>query len=266
MKQFIKRALGSLVAAMLAQKRDSLISGAAPSGLLEKLINFSLIKKASSKGDHQALRDQLASFWQGDSAAKFFDTYKSRSTERFFNDHYIVIEELSRILGQPQNECSRLIEIGCGDGAVLGHLATNLDTIDSFIGIDINEEIIARNRRACKRCNTFFMAGDANEQLAINSRPGSILFSYGGVLEYFLNTEVVEMFAMMKSNSPALIVLVEPLYDGFDLDTDIRSKAGGFESSFSHNYPFLVENAGFEVVYQKLLTDDQTWLMLIAKG
>ena len=60
--------------------------------------------------------------------------------------------------------------------------------------------------------------------------------------------------------------MVEPIYDGFDLNKDLQSKSGGAECSFSHNYPHIVEKAGFEVIYQTLTTNEFTWLMMIAKG
>lgn len=84
-------------------------------------------------------------------------------------------------------------------------------------------------------------------------------------MEYFLEAELRIMFEAMKRQSPSLIVLVEPLYNGVDLSTDIESKAGGVECSFSHNYPCLAKKAGFEMFFQEVIAGKFTWLLMIAK-
>ena len=266
MKQAIKQLVGSLAAVAFSSRASTLADGAPPADFLDRLIKSTLIQRAVADGDHKVVRGQLASYWEGDGGTHFYNSYAARFADVFLKEHYQIIEELVKILESDSGSYQSLVEIGCGNGDVLNHLASELTSVESFKGIDINKDIIEINKQTHQHSKISFDHGDALNLLSESAQPGTILLSYGGVMEYFLDTELATMFSSLKSQSPALIVLVEPLYDGFDLDADMDSKPGGAECSFSHNYPNLVKQAGFDIVFQELKQNDFSWVMLIAKG
>lgn len=63
-----------------------------------------------------------------------------------------------------------------------------------------------------------------------------------------------------------IVALVEPLYDDFDLENETSSRASGTENSFTHHYPLLLQESGFEIEFQKEPEMEFRWMMMIARG
>ena len=81
-----------------------------------------------------------------------------------------------------------------------------------------------------------------------------------------METELKEIYALLKANSPVALALVEPLYNDYDLDAESASRSSGQEHSFSHNYPRLLQEAGFELVFRSEPEMEFRWFMIVAKG
>lgn len=264
-QQKIKQACGDLASRLFPEKRGALARGERiPRGMLDRLIHSNLIEEAARKGDQQALRDQLSRYWQGSSGSDFHDRFSDRFENWFLGAHYPVVEALREVAAARPGELRQLFEVGCGDGRVLRHLSGALPDLTRFTGIDINASIIEKNRETYAGGKLEFIAGDAAAILAKQFTCGSILMTYGGVLEYFLESELASIFRMARSQAPAAVALVEPLYDQFDMDLEVHSRAGGREKSFSHPYPRLLRDAGFEVVFRREIQGEFSWIMLVA--
>lgn len=267
MKNTIKQACGAIASQVFRSKTLALAKGElAPEGMVDQLISEQLIRKAAENGDHSALRNQLANYWQGAAADYFYEAFTDRFEEWFLNDHYAVVETLKEIVAESPNKYKKLYEIGCGDGQVLSHLSRNLPQIDHFTGLDLNEKIIDRNSDFYINDKMSFEAGDAAGWLDQNADEGSVVMTYGGVFEYFLEDELKNMLAMLKQKSPVTLALVEPLYEDYDLSTETKSRTSGKEHSFSHNYRHLLTEAGFEIQFEQEPEMEFRWIMMVATG
>ncbi len=267
MKNIVKQTCSLLASQIFSGRRLALETGKiTPTGRLDRLITDALIHRAAVRGDHEVLRSYLAQYWQGSAATAFYETYSDRFEKSFLGEHYCVVQALFDLIGENPDAYKQLYEIGCGDGQVLNHLSQKFLEIEEFVGLDINQSIIEKNRAFYKNPKLNFQSGDATSWLTKNAKSGSILLSYGGVMEYFLEKELLEMFALLKQKSPIMITLVEPLYDGYDQTLETHSRSSGKEHSFSHSYAHLLQQAGFTICYDKETKAEFRWATIIAKG
>jgi predicted TPR repeat methyltransferase len=267
MKDFFKQTCAHLASQLFSAKRMALEAGKAnPTGLLDRLISNALIHRAAVQGDHENLRSFLAQYWKGASGSAFYKAFSDRFENSFLTEHYCVVEALADLVAESPASYQHFYEIGCGDGQVLNHLSQKFIGFDEFVGLDINQSIIEKNREFYKNPKLAFHSSDAADWLHKNSKKGSILMSYGGVMEYFLEKELLEMFAMLKQKSPFIISLVEPLYDCYDRTRETHSRTSGKEHSFSHNHAHLLQQAGFTICYDIEIKTEFRWVAMIAKG
>jgi hypothetical protein len=81
--------------------------------------------------------------------------------------------------------------------------------------------------------------------------PDTIFVTQGGVLEYLSQQSLCGVFETIVGRAPnALLFLIEPLADDFDLSTQCESLPVGGEFSYSHNYPALMQAAGIAIDFQ----------------
>ena len=158
-----------------------------------------------------------------------------------------------------------LIEIGCGSGMVLEWFADKYPELTELHGIDLNAGLID----ACKtRSNPRlrFHLGDAIALVRSLAQTPQALLSYGGVLEYFLDTQLADLFAWLRTqHAPGVVALVEPVGVNHDLERQLESQLYGVEHSFSHNYPRLLREAGYELRFQdEIMAGDTRFLMVVA--
>ena len=267
MKETIKHACGSIAAHLFAgSKRACEGDNDMPSGRFGNMISAALIRNAASKGDHAALRSHLTRYWQGDQGDAFYRNYADRFDRWFLGEHYPLIEELKELVSSSPDKFHQVFEMGCGDGQVLNHLSETLSGITDFVGLDINQGIIQRNRSFYDSPRLRFESGDAGEWITNHAQSGTILMSYGGVMEYFTEEELLTMFQNLRDHSPVAIALVEPLYDNYDLATETDSRPCGAENSFTHNHRHLLEKAGYTLRFEREPEMEFRWMMILAEG
>jgi trans-aconitate methyltransferase len=157
------------------------------------------------------------------------------------------------------------VEIGCGDGNALTYCAERLPSLSEVIGLDINAAVIARNsaeQPAGGRLS--FARAEARDWLIANPKPGTVVLSNGGVLEYFSRDNLDQLFQALAQSPPAAIVLIEPVAPAHDLATQPDSFAFGHENSFSHNHAHRLRQAGFDVAFaQEMQISDVRWMLMI---
>lgn len=267
MRNTIRQTCGSVASQLFRQKTATLAKGEEiPQNWIDRLISNELIRQAADEGNHTMLRDRLANYWQGSAGDFFYQEFSERFDSWFMGPHYSNVEALKKTLLRSSNKYRQLYEIGCGDGQVLNHLSRCLPNLNHFTGLDLNERIIARNSDFYLSDRLSFHACDAGEWLSENAEEGSVIFTYGGVLEYFLEQELTDMFTMLRQKSPIAISLVEPVYEDFDMKGETRSRTCGQEHSFSHNYRYLLEKAGYDIVHYQEPEMEFRWVMIVAEG
>ena len=130
----------------------------------------------------------------------------------------------------------------------------------------MNPVIIARDRADFAQNHRLqFLAADASVWLQDTAGPGTILLTYGGVMEYFSAETLSAMFGTLAQYRPAAVALVEPVDPDDNLARNAASHAFGSENSFSHNHKRLLEAAGYDVTSHKSLDlGGVSWVMLLA--
>jgi len=221
-------------------------------GQIHRLIRNGLYARALEQGDFAKLRGYLSKYW-GQEAKNFHDAWTDRFERMFLKHDVVVIDELEKAVASLPDGAGfdHLYEIGCGGGQVLSYLADRLTSIDEFVGIDLGAEQIKANVETIDHPKMAFHAADAVEWIPSNAKPRSIVLTNGGVFEYFLREELQRLFAHIAGNlAPAAVAVVETIGSDHDLDSHEESFVYGRELSFSHNYPHLLREAGFEIVHQ----------------
>ena len=221
-------------------------------GQIHRLLRNGLYARALEQGDFAKLRGYLSKYW-GQEAKNFHDAWQNRFERMFLQHDVVVIDELEKaIAGLPDALAfDHLYEIGCGGGQVLNYLAERLTSIESFAGIDIGEEQIEANRKAYDHPRVAFHAADAVEWVPSHAKPCSVVLTNGGVFEYFLREELQSLFTHLGERlAPAAIAVVETIGTDHDLDAHPETFVYGRELSFSHNYPHLLREAGFEIAHE----------------
>lgn len=267
MKTTLKRMAGcaahTLLPDLAREVREGRLDG--PHLRMRQWIADHQTRRAATRGDEARLRRNLTHYWTSHRGDAFYDAYPDRFERWFLGEHFAIVEELERILRR-RSEIRTLVELGCGDGRVLAYLADRFSSLESFTGLDINPGIIRRNRRVhADRPGLRFECSDLTPWLNENLGPGSLVFSYGGVLEYLPESELRSLFATIRSSaSPSVLALVEPIAPDFDPERETRSRPYGPESSLSHPHRHFLEEAGWEIAFEQSQHGEHHWMLLVA--
>jgi hypothetical protein len=220
-------------------------------GPIGRLIRNGLQFTAVARRDHDLLEDFLADYWNSPVSREFFDHFRHRFETLFLAHHRGIVDEIGRAVDLCQMPRSRVVEVGVGDARVLEYLGDHLPRVDEFHGIDLNQKVVEENRNRFAGMNGYwFHTEDVGDWLAAHPAPGTVLFTNGGVFEYFRRSRLDELFrALLASGAPCMVAMTETIAVDHDLEGDPESHPYGHEFSFSHNYPAILHEAGFEVLF-----------------
>lgn len=262
MKRLIKQAVGeTLIALMPAAAKRVERTGVARTSV-DRLFIAGLIARHRRAGTLEALAHFHHEFWAGADAVAVHAEKEARfdATVKVHEDFIAAVAEKIE-----HGAVDRVCEFGCGTGKLLAIVAARVGKPAAFIGIDLSAEQTARNaERYAKDARLDFVAADALAWAREQARPNTLYFTYGGVLEYFTEQGLKDLFAAVARHRPACFALAEPIALGFDLSSETRSRAFGDELSFSHNYPRLLQEAGFRIEWRSEAIPGFRWLKLIA--
>ncbi len=236
-------------------------------GAFDRLLRNGLTAEAFASGDHAKQRALFSHYWfeEADGEASLWE---DRFKDEFLGNNVVLIDELVKLL--THQKFDQLYEIGCGYGQVTEYLANRFGEIDKFVGIDISSEQIQKNQARCQNENITYIAADAVDWVLGEAQPNSIFLTNGGVLEYFLQKELEDIFQHVAQNlKPAVFGVIETIGADHDIENEKNSLLYGRELAFSHNYPHLLEKAGFKVVYHKERTGTPQhgggrWILVLA--
>lgn len=160
-------------------------------------------------------------------------------------------------------QITTLVELGAGDGEWLQYLSAVFPSIETFIGIDIAKEQICENSLRFRQLT--FVAADIVEWITRNATDHTLYHTNSGVLEYLSEESVYAVLEAISRTSRSTVFLIEPVDRKFNLSADKHSSVLGAEFSFSHNYPYMLENLGFNMVLSKEIdAEGYRTLVLIA--
>ena len=248
----VKFVVGSLLGKVLPEKRKEIATSpfANDSSILDRFIRNGIYATAFKQNNHEQLRKYFSQYW-GQDVDSFHQSWADRFQRMFLDQDVYVVNELAKsIESDPSdNKFRHLYEIGCGDGQVIKYLHERFPEFASFTGIDLGAEQIRKNLEANQIDSIAFENADANDWVPANAKPNSVILTNGGVLEYFLQSELEELFSFAAENlTPVAVCIIESVGTDHDLTKEFDSLVYGRELAFSHNYPQLLRAAGFSIV------------------
>ena len=217
--------------------------------LLDRLMLAGWTDRATP-ADWAALSALHQRFWAGPGGARFSASAEiaDRFEQWFLREHARPVQFLQTELDGRQSPA--LCEIGSGNGLALEYMSRQFPQIGRFVGIDINAQATRDNARRWQDDNRLgFVNADALQWITDNAGTDWTYFSNAGVLEYFPEQKVRELYRVTGERGGWWLI-TEPVYDGYDLDTETASRPHGSEFSFCHNHPHLLQQSGWEILDQ----------------
>ncbi len=266
LKHQMKCLLGASIETALPHLAEEIDAGRSTGKMvrLKNWVVYNRLARAKKKGDTASISEAHFDYWKSDVGNAFYDQYTTRFNEWFLTHHKVIVTELQKIVEKEQG-FHRLVEFGCGNGQVLRYCKSHLPELTEVVGLDINPMIIERNQRSSLDASGItYVHGNAIEWLRAHPEPGTIVLSYGGVLEYFSEEAVKDLLALLGANAPALFALVEPIDPHADLEVQEISYTFGQEKSFSHPHRRILESSGYEVRFEKeIILDGVRWMLMV---
>ncbi len=260
LKQTAKELVGRATASFATRRTEELFNSplSQPKSLQDKLIMAHLTRRAVIENQDDFFERLHLDFWQGDSGAEFSKNCDHRFEDLFLENQKLDFDKLRSIWAQQTPR--HIVEFGCNSGLLLQYMTTELNGVESSIGIEINAEQVRQNQQASHFDSRIkFVTADGGEWLFNHGGPNTLFVSNGGVLEYFRRERLNEMLSHISSNfSPAIFFAVEPVANDHDWSQTTESIPFGEELSFSHNYLDLFESNGFQVLHQRAV-DFESW-------
>lgn len=232
----------------------------------ERLMRGALIRKLDKIQDHKAIAELNRDFWINKKATELFADLEDTFETDFLPHCTFIFDLLKNELSDQSEEFSTLVEIGTGNGDVLNYLSSEFPEINRFVGIDLSpDQIEINNKRFTNNKKLEFVAADAFDWVKEHGHGNTIFVTSRGVLEYFLEPRLQELFKIINGLGKTIFIAIEPNGANHNFDTNPKSQLYGHEPSFSHNYPQLFKNAGFNIWHfsQKIwfqATDMQTFV------
>lgn len=267
-KHKLKMLLGTTAEKLIPQLAREVDTGASTGKhvRLKNWIVYSRLARAQEGGDTSSMSSAHFDYWKSDTSNAFYDQYTFRYEQWFLKHHAVLVDKVAEACGE-SGAYRRFLEIGCGDGRVTQYCQGKIAGLEEVVGLDINPTIISRNAKSPSLDSKIeWVHGHATEWLTAHPRSGTILFSYGGVLEYFAEEKLLELLATLGAHAPALIGLVEPIDPHHDLESVKKSYPFGAENSFSHNHRVLLEKSGYTVRFdQEMLVGGVRWTVMLGE-
>tara|TARA_R110002126_G_scaffold249004_1_gene391945 strand:+ start:9725 stop:10555 length:831 start_codon:yes stop_codon:yes gene_type:complete len=256
MKKIIKEFIGAILIKLQPQKVEILIKKGISFNvknelsLSERFMRSALLKNAEKNQDFDILADYHENFWK-ETGRKYFSDKENVLKDFFLPNCLPVFEKLQNILKDTSHEFHTIVEIGTGNGDVLDYLSAEFSQIERFIGIDLSVEQIKFNKKQyVENIKIEFVAADGFDWIKENGTNNMIIFTSGGVLEYFSEQRLQEFFSYLNKLGTSIFIAIEPIGANIDFSKNPNSQPYGVERSFSHDYARLFKNAGFNLWHE----------------
>jgi len=234
--------------------------------LIDRLIRAGMIFRAAKSMNNGTLQEYHHQYWEGAQGRNFHTRTHDRFSTYFEKYFKRTIDQLYDYVNSNPRQFDWICEIGTGNGMVLAYLANRFQTMPHFVGIDLNAEQIEENKSLNTDSRVTFVCARAQEWIKSYGRPNCIYLTNAGVFEYFSQKELESLLGFISTQfPPAAILIFEPVAEDHDLSSEKISKPHGAELSFSHNYPYLFQRAGLEIINsEEACVDGYRMLMLFA--
>lgn len=264
-KKFLKNSIGKLALALNPRIKEELIKGTTPKNKLERAALTSIFIEYSDKKRLSELADLHRKIWISGETQGYYNITSDRMQKMFEELSDSIFTSISTQTKQANYQ--ELVELGCGDGMVVHTLSEKFKEIPRFVGVDINKAQIDINKSTYSSNERLaFEAGDMVKDLDSIAGPNKIYLTFGGVLEYLAEQELLGFLKKLSVLENTVLLLYEPVQPGFATKEEKHSILYGSELSFSHPYHYYLSTLGFEIVNEKLINSkNRSYLFLSAK-
>ena len=195
--------------------------------------------------------------WNDASGLQYFDdTHKTYSGEKYHTEFLRrrkpLLNQLTRFLQLHPIKFDTICEIGTGNGMFINHLSHKFTSITTFVGIDIVNMQIEKDKAYYPHIN--FKCIEAITWLKKNIQ-SNVLFIACGTLEYFTPAELSEFLNLLKTKPNAAIAIFEPVNMDFDAEALHLPRTS---MDYSHNYPKIFEMKGYDIFGKTIVPVDET--------
>ena len=183
----------------------------------------------------------------------FYQDMKRSSIDSLIKRRSELIKMLDLYI-HSKKEIKTICEMGTGDGRFLKYMQNRYSNIDNFIGIDINDKIIKRNKEYYSKSNLLFIEGHISEKLeevfkVANNEP--VLLVTTRTFTWFTQSELEHFLALAKKTSEDVSLAFFEQND-INLKREFNSRVRCDIYFMSHNYPYLLRNLGWNILSQKV--------------
>ena len=247
----IKYAAGAVLSNLFPLKRMQIENGftmpyfahESNPGIIARLIRSYIGQRGQH--DPKKLETLHKRFWREQRPQDWFDATSDRLNRIYIPTFELLVQETH--LDLISNQIETIVEFGAGNGDWLAYLKSKWNGPKRFLGIDLANEQIAINRQ--RHADLEFQASDLTEWVSENKSRRSLFLTNCGVLEYLSEATLHQLLKTIRSNHlESMVLFVEPIAADFDLELETSSRLHGSEFSFSHNYPNMLKNTGFEIL------------------
>lgn len=254
MKAKIKEIIGNSLLVLFPKKAKELSKKGVTLNFtlskVERLMKDAILKKTENNADYDDLADLHRNNWVNQ-GKHFFEITEARFQNDFLPNASFIFDILKEKLSGREQDFDTLIEIGTGSGSVLNYLSDKFPEIKKMIGIDLSVEQVAINTNKYNgNARLEFVASDGFDWVVKHAKGNTIFVTYGGVLEYFTERRLADFLSYVHGLEQVIFVAIEPIGIDHDFDVNPNTELYGIERSFSHNYPKLFQNAGFNLWYE----------------
>lgn len=215
--------------------------------LKEQLMRKAILKKVQKQKEFNSLSDIHRKYWSNQ-GKDFYSVTKNNLETIHLPRHKSTFEALQKQLAIAPSQFKTIVEIGTGNGIVLNYLSTQFPDLDNFIGIDLSQDQISINQSNFKDNSKLkFVASDVMEWVEEYGEEYMVFLTFRGVMEYFNQKQLNHFFEKLNSLGKIIFFAIEPNGLEHDFNQNPDSMIYGVETSFSHNYPKLFEDAGFKI-------------------
>jgi hypothetical protein len=261
LRRAVMRALGPVALKCVG---DRLGSGAdflsaRPNGVLQRLAHAELVRRYYAASEREIRQLNRERFWGAEAGRQWHLAKTSdRQTPQGQADEQrwraTLVRQLDELLAGHSALC-RLIEIGTGTGEFLVQLADRFPSVREAVGLDLSAAQIADTRKAWPDTRVRFEHAEAADWLMNHRQPGGVIVAYG-TFEYFTQAELQELLRVIaRLPRPAAVAVADTV--DMDLRTNLQSRPRG-ELAYSHNYAYLLREAGFSVIAETHTRADPT--------
>jgi len=162
-------------------------------------------------------------------------------------EHFMapLLNRLAEFLAR--KEFNYVVEIGCGNGLLLERAAARADhSRAEFAGLDLDAGIIALNRQRHAQSRVRYYQADTLQEFLGRLGAHSVLVFANATFTYFTEKELLNCFGWLAIHVPRGAVVIA---DATVLDPQREKHSRPYGAlTFSHNYEFLLAQAGLKEV------------------